>query len=77
VTRPPGSSLTSRSTTRTDDLRDALPASLSDPARPRVARALDDEYVRRGATRADDPEVRRLRRFTAAACPVVDEGDAS
>ncbi len=66
MTRSPGSSLTSRSAARTDELRDALPASLLEPARPRVARALDDEYVRRGVTRSDDPEVRRLRRLTAS-----------
>lgn len=62
----PDRSTVARSEARTDDLRRVLPPALSDPARPGIARALDDEYVRRAASRADDREVRRYRRLTAS-----------
>lgn len=62
-----------RSRARTDVLRRDLPSSPTDPDRARVARALDDEYVRRAPSRCEDREVRRYRRLTAAA---VEEGAA-
>lgn len=70
---PDRPSAAARSLARTDDLRRELPPSPVDPDRPRIARALDDEFVRRAPARADDREVRRYRRLTAAA---VEEGAA-
>ena len=51
-----------RSLDRTAALRKRLPSTLSDPARPPVAAALDVEHERRGLARREDREVRALRR---------------
>lgn len=51
-----------RSLDHTAALREQLPRSLSDTARPPVAAALDVEHERRGLTRRDDRDVRSLRR---------------
>lgn len=61
-----------RSLARTDELRRVLPPSPADPAHPRIARAIDDEYVRRAPARLDDRELRRYRRLTATAVDGVE-----